>query len=82
MCIVGGCAAVGILACPAIVGYTIGVSSSGPVAGGLFASAQSAGMVSAGSIGSMVQSFVMAGAAPKVAAAGGAAAAASVGSCL
>jgi len=74
-CIAGTCATGIILAGPAVMGYAIGVSSSGPVAGGLFACAQSTGMVTAGGIGAMAQSVAMAGATPKVAAAGGAVAA-------
>ena len=58
-------AGVVVVAAPLIVGSVVGVSSVGPVSGGLFATAQAAGFTASG-----VQSFCMVGAGWKSAAAG------------
>ena len=69
-----------VAAAPAVVGAVIGVSSVGPVAGGVFATAQAAaatgvaggGGIAAGSAMAATQGFVMSGATAASLAAGGA----------
>lgn len=72
-------AAIGV-ATPVVLGTIVGVSATGPVAGGLFATHMGAG-VAAGSVMAGVQSFCMTGASYVLVGAG-AATGAGVGSVL
>ena len=56
-------AAIGAISGTKIIGATLSIAAKGPAAGGLFAAAQSAGYVTAGSFGASIQSAVMGGAA-------------------
>ena len=62
---------------PMLVGLAVGVTSTGPVAGGWFALSQGSALVSGGTMAT-IQSFVMGGVSTKTCALGGGAVAAFV----